>query len=233
MTYRASWNLAPSRPLSRSECSSHNITPSQTLQAFPCLRTFAPALPSTGMLSSSPPTGSLSLMSQLIGHLVRSQAPPLQALWSTYSCFIFFLALYPVWLFSSSLHNQKGKGAHHSIPSYENTDKHTAGTPLHFHCQISVHNAGNNTLLVMSKTAESYRLVREACGKVTASCSCATGAGDASESRTGPLGQEDCAPSSCSLEAVSLADGGVGKSPVWPNPCLQPQDAGACGRRGG
>lgn len=90
MTYRASWDLAPSRPLSRSECSSHNITPSQTLQAFPCLRTFAPALPSTGMLSSSPPTGSLSLMSQLIGHLVRSQAPPLQALWSTYSCFIFF-----------------------------------------------------------------------------------------------------------------------------------------------
>lgn len=104
MTYRASRVLAPSRPLSHSECSSHNLSPSQTLRASPCLRTFAPALPSTGMLSSPLPAGSLSLTSQLIGHLVRSQAPPLQALWSTYSCFIFSLALYPVWLFSSSLH---------------------------------------------------------------------------------------------------------------------------------
>lgn len=66
----------------------------------------------------------------------------------------------------------------------------------------------------MSKTVEIYQLVREACRKVTASCSCATGAGDASKSRTDPLGQEDCAASSCSLEVVSLAGGGVGKSPV-------------------
>ena len=149
MTYRASWDLAPSRPVSHSECSSHNLSPSRTLQASPCLRTFAPALTSTGMLPSPPPVGSLSLISQLIGHLVRSQAPPLQALWSTYSCFIFSPG--PVSCLVIFFFPPQGKGTHHSIPSYENTFKHTAGTPLHFHCQISVHNAGNNTLRVNVK----------------------------------------------------------------------------------
>lgn len=144
MTYRASWDLAPSRPfLALNVLATISLLPK--CSGLPLPQDFAPALPSTGMLSSSPPTGSLSLMSQLMGHLVRSQAPLLQALWSTYSCFIFFfLALYPVWLFSSSLHNQKGKRCPSLYSQLREHDKHTAGLKLHC-CQISVHNAGNNT----------------------------------------------------------------------------------------
>lgn len=123
--------------------------------------------------------------------------------------------------------------AHDSIPSYENTDKHTAGAQLLLSNECP--QCWEHTASDCQKPVQICQLVRP-CEKVTASCqqqACATGAGDVSWSRTGPLGQEDYALCGCYLEAVSLV-GGDGEG-GWILPSLsrlQPQNAGACGRKG-
>lgn len=157
MTYRALCELVPPVPafLTLEDVLAIVSLIPKMLQASSCLRSFAPALPPIHMLSLSPlpsaTTGSfLSSRSQLICHLHGFQVthPLTPALWSTFSCCIFFLALYFLVYFLShsysSLHYQIGCSPRAETWPITPSPAPRTHWGLNFYCQMRVHGPGTH-----------------------------------------------------------------------------------------